>query len=79
MKRSFLLSVFVLALIAFFGYQRCAAPSATIVFYGLVQDEQGRALPDVVVNWSVMRAGAFYPSMGLSMGPQRNITHGQYR
>jgi len=42
--------------------------NATVLFYGLVVDDQGHPLPDVVVNWSVMRAGAFYPSLGLSTG-----------
>lgn len=42
--------------------------NAPITFYGIVVDEEGRPLARVNVNWSIIKAGAFFPSLGQPTG-----------
>jgi hypothetical protein len=47
--------------------------NAPIKFYGLVVDEKGSPLSDVVVSWHVLKSGSFIPSLGFPTGAEGDI------
>lgn len=45
-----------------------AGNDVAIKFYGKVTDQEGNPLEDVKVSWSLIKSGAFAPSLGFSSG-----------
>jgi hypothetical protein len=52
------------------------ADNAPIEFYGVVEDESGKPLKEVVVLWDIIKSGSFAPSLGLALSASGSIVTG---